>query len=214
MNRNHNVVRKTIYDRIRAHATIAHSPHRDVLSLLYEFFDIFNERFFAGKLEPVVIVIEPFSVRSCHGYSDRTDSMGISRKIRLNSKYVGTSRVKALRLLLHVMIHLDQLQDNTAPTGRRNYHNRAFCQRAQELGVPCELDSGRDLGAPSAPFTSILEEAGFNVEKEVAISRSVQPRKKGSNLRKWTCGCTIVRVGVREFEAKCLKCNQTYKMAE
>jgi hypothetical protein len=30
--------------------------------------------------------------------------------------------------------------------------------------------------------------------------------KGNSKFKKWTCGCTNVRVAVKDFETKCLKC--------
>ncbi len=41
------------------------------------------------------------------------------------------------------------------------------------------------------------------------------PKNKGkSKLKKWTCGCQIVRIGKREFCATCDICNNKFKLDE
>jgi hypothetical protein len=35
--------------------------------------------------------------------------------------------------------------------------------------------------------------------------------KGKSKLKKWTCGCTNIRVAVKDFDAKCLKCGNRFE---
>jgi hypothetical protein len=37
--------------------------------------------------------------------------------------------------------------------------------------------------------------------------------KGKSKLKKWSCGCTNIRVAVRSLEAKCLKCGNKFEIA-
>ena len=45
----------------------------------------------------------------------------------------------------------------------------------------------------------------------INIPPKIKPKGK-SKLKKWTCGCTNVRVAVKEFEAKCLKCGNEFEL--
>jgi hypothetical protein len=39
-----------------------------------------------------------------------------------------------------------------------------------------------------------------------------KPKLKGtSKLKKWTCGCTNLRVGIKDLMAMCLKCGNRFE---
>jgi hypothetical protein len=46
----------------------------------------------------------------------------------------------------------------------------------------------------------------------IILPPTVKPKGK-SKLKKWSCGCTNIRVAVKEFEAKCLKCGREFELA-
>jgi hypothetical protein len=46
----------------------------------------------------------------------------------------------------------------------------------------------------------------------IILPPKVKPKGK-SKLKKWSCGCTNIRVAVKEFEAKCLKCGNVFELA-
>ena len=56
--------------------------------------------------------------------------------------------------------------------------------------------------------------------KPNTLRKKAQRAKLGTNvsskskLKKWTCGCTNVRVAVSDFRARCLKCGNEFKLAE
>ena len=58
----------------------------------------------------------------------------------------------------------------------------------------------------------------FTKEKRQMLSDmrgDPKPKVKGkSKLKKWTCGCQIVRVGKREFCATCDICNNKFQLDE
>jgi hypothetical protein len=72
----------------------------------------------------------------------------------------------------------------------------------------------------SDSFVSLLKSHGVTLNKgmesETDGTVKIPSKKKSkgrSKLKKWTCGCTNVRVAVKDFEAKCLKCCQDFKRA-
>lgn len=68
---------------------------------------------------------------------------------------------------------------------------------------------GHTQYAPDSPFTRLLERHGVHLPP---LAKSVVlERKRGeSKLKKWTCGCTNVRVAVADFQALCLKCGKVF----
>jgi len=45
----------------------------------------------------------------------------------------------------------------------------------------------------------------------IVIPINPKPPKKGSSkLKKWTCGCTNIRVAVKDAEIQCLKCKNQF----
>jgi hypothetical protein len=68
------------------------------------------------------------------------------------------------------------------------------------------------------PFIHLLRQHGveFNTNDITEGGLIIIPPKpihKGrSKLKKWTCGCTNVRVAIRDFQAKCLKCENRFEL--
>jgi len=61
-------------------------------------------------------------------------------------------------------------------------------------------------------FDDILEFKLNGAGPKGMIPIAPKPKIKGkSKLKKWTCGCQIVRVGKREFSATCDICNNRFK---
>jgi len=55
----------------------------------------------------------------------------------------------------------------------------------------------------------------INTSKEGMVPIDPKPKVKGrSKLKKWTCGCQIVRVGKSEFCATCDICGCKFKLDE
>jgi hypothetical protein len=80
-----------------------------------------------------------------------------------------------------------------------------------ELGIPSS-EYGATMGYRD-PFVALLREHG--VDAETTIGRVVPlliPIQGKSKLKKWSCGCTNVRVAVQDFWAKCLKCENEFKL--
>ena len=87
-----------------------------------------------------------------------------------------------------------------------------------EFGIICDR-KGRHQGVGD-PFVYLLKKHGivFNratkLEPDGTLKIPPQANLKGkSKLKKWTCGCTNIRVAVKEFEAKCLKCGKKFEVA-
>jgi hypothetical protein len=96
------------------------------------------------------------------------------------------------------------------------YHNREFCCKLLEFGVVCNK-TGRNYGVKDT-FVSLLKRHGIvfnqpmNTDDFIKIPPVAKPKGK-SKLKKWSCGCTNVRVAVKDFQAKCIRCGNYFKRA-
>jgi len=105
------------------------------------------------------------------------------------------------------------------------YHSKAFKDKMESFGIFC-AENGSHLGLdPNGSFVYILTQHGVSFDEipdfSIAISSGEmvpidpKPKVKGkSKLKKWTCGCQIVRVGKREFCATCDICNNKFQLDE
>jgi hypothetical protein len=95
------------------------------------------------------------------------------------------------------------------------FHNKQFQSKMLESGIFCN-SQGCHLGVGD-PFVSLLKKHGvvFNHALDVGgiikISPNSKPKGK-SKLKKWSCGCTNIRVAVRQLQAKCLKCGNKFEL--
>ena len=96
------------------------------------------------------------------------------------------------------------------------YHNKEFCCKLLEFGVACNK-AGWNYGVKD-PFVSILKKHGIvinqpmNTDGLIKIPPITKPKGK-SKLKKWSCGCTNVRVAVKDFQAKCIRCGNDFERA-
>lgn len=119
-----------------------------------------------------------------------------------------------LAILLHEMTH--SWQALYAKPSNSWYHNKEFRDKMLEFGIVCNK-SGCHYGV-SDPFVSLLEKHRivFNHIKDPDGFISIPPvlKPKGSSkLKKWSCGCTNIRVAVKGFQAKCLRCGNEFDLA-
>jgi hypothetical protein len=96
------------------------------------------------------------------------------------------------------------------------YHNKEFCSKLLECGIACGK-SGRDYGVKD-PFVFLLNRHGIVLNHLtdsyglIRIPPITRPKGK-SKLKKWSCECTNVRVAVKDFQAKCIRCGNYFERA-
>ena len=89
------------------------------------------------------------------------------------------------------------------------------------LSLTRSTPEGVQISSGAASFAAEFD-FDFVTGHEVTISGGSKvipidpkPKTKGkSKLKKWTCGCQIVRVGKREFSATCDICNNSFRLDE
>jgi hypothetical protein len=181
----------------------------------YAWFERFNERFFDGKLPPAAISFRRTRVNTLGHYVVDRNEFGLRWNINLNSAQLKRPLAEILKTLLHEMIH--QWQELFGKDSKGNYHNVEYQKKSRELGIPVNAQ-GLTLGYYD-PFVSFLREHGVEAEIRPLVDKEGNPVcppipvPGKSKLKLWSCGCTRVRVAVKDFRAKCLKCENEFMLS-
>jgi len=177
---------------------------------LYRFFGIFNEAFFESQLSAPIISIEGSRVTKLGGYRIGRNGFGAKNHININARHLNQSKVEILSTLVHEMVHQWQ-HEVTMNAAKPPYHNIEFQKKSLDLGIPSD-SYGHQLSI-SDPFIAVCRANGLEIDEKIinAMALPHRPILRGnSKLKKWSCGCTNVRVAVADFEAMCLKCNNMF----
>ncbi|MFC1885453.1 SprT-like domain-containing protein [Thermodesulfobacteriota bacterium] len=185
--------------------------HSLLSAVLYKWFDLFNYYFFNKKLAPCVISFERTSKRTLGHFVLDRNAYGLKWNININGQYAQDPLVDTLATLLHEMTHQWQ-QDFGKKNRSPNYHNKQFTEKTEDLGIPSSSNGVSTNYAD--PFLFLLTEHDVPTKPNRFTDDGAKPEPGKSKLKKWTCGCTNVRVGVSEFKAKCLKCGNEFQLAE
>ncbi len=89
--------------------------------------------------------------------------------------------------------------------GKRNHHNAELRRKAATLGLVIDRRGVTSYAAES-PFKELLRHFGLAVLALRTSSLSRGGLASKAKLKKWSCGCTNVRVAIADFRARCLKC--------
>jgi hypothetical protein len=197
--------------RIRDHEVQTEDWHFSKLAdHLYTWFHRFNEEFFDSELQHAAISFQKRGVNNLGHYVIGRNAFGLKWNINLNRLHAGRSLMMDLATLLHEMIHQEE-EGFGKRQQRGNYHSARFRRKAKLLGIPCN-QNGVFLDCQD-PFLSLLREYGVDMEnRDNWFSEAMveSERGLGSKLKKWSCGCTNVRVAIDDFRAICLKCHNEF----
>jgi SprT-like family protein len=207
---------ETINKELKQHAAELNDwQYRDQVGRLHEWNERFNRVFDLGLQTPA-IRIEPISARKFGTYHPGRNGFGLGHEITLNSRHLDRPLADQLRTLLHELIH--QWQTLYGKSGKNNYHNRQFQQKAALYGVLVD-NRGYNLGVEPGRFTTLLIEHGVDVSALDSPGSPGEPQRftaplvRGdSKQKKWACGCTNVRCAV-ELAARCERCGIRFREA-
>ena len=203
----------TINDILARHQQAEAWQYRDLAAALHVWAERFAVQF---KLDiPKVILRLARLNRQCYGhFAPFHNDFGLAREIAINLHYVGEEKRpfwQVLRTLLHEQIHLWQhLHGEPGSGGRWHYHNAEFRRKAEVCGIIVNPRGVTEGEVPDGPFVRLLAEHGVHVPE---IPLPARGREAGtSKLKKWSCGCTNVRVAVARFRARCLNCGREFAL--
>jgi hypothetical protein len=189
---------------------------------MYWWVDFFNIGFFKDEPVPVpVISFEQTRVTNLGHFVIGRNAFGVMDNINLNSIHLGRPMWNILATLLHELTH--SWEHIYVPDNKRTknwFHKAAFRKKLSSFGIFTN-DKGCHIGY-SDPFVFMLRKHGISFEmpegaeisKEGIINVPPEKKKKGkSKLKKWSCGCTNVRVAVK-LKAMCLKCGNEFELQD
>jgi hypothetical protein len=188
----------------------------DLVWELYWWVDFFNIAFFNTQPVPApVFTFEKTRMTNLGYYVFGRNACGTKNIITLNRSILNRSLWEIQTTLLHEMTH--SWQAMYGKPSNSWFHNKEFTLKMMVFGIVC-TSNGCHSGVGD-PFVFLLKKHGivFNSvmrsESDNILKIPQRTKPKGrSKLKKWSCGCTNIRVAVNEFEAKCLKCGNEFEL--
>ncbi len=195
-----------IYQALAEHQQSEAWHHRTLLIELHRWADIFNREFALGVPE-FTLGIDRLRCTRLGQFRDGHNGFGLKGEIIINHSHLEGEFWEVLGTLFHELLH--GWQQAHGKPGRGNYHNKEFRDKAASYGLLID-HRGVTRYEPESRFFELLERHGIRTPElsQPTVTARVAGRSK---LRKWSCGCTNVRVGVRTFSARCLLCNQVFE---
>ena len=215
------------HEAIRRHVEAAQDwEWHGIATELYRWSDRFSDRFFNREMPDIVLGFQRLDVRILAGYTLKRNPQGLLYEITFNARHLERPLWETLETLMHEYVHLWQQNYGQNPVSR-NYHNREFVGRCEELGLHPATGSGVHLRPADGAFAEFLKAYGVS-EPPPLVEPQLNPkgrpldwwtkpreRQRGrSTLAKWSCGCQNARVGAKEFHACCLKCGGVFELVD
>ena len=144
------------------------------------------------------------------------NGFGLVAEIAINRRYLDYCEPWGiLGTLCHELLHA--WQHVHGKTGRANYHNKQFRDKAARLGLIID-ERGVTQYAPEdeSPFKQLLRKCGVTFPNLPVLEN----RRSKTKLKKWLCACdpringhrpVSVRVAVDDFHAKCMRCGKMFR---
>jgi len=193
-----------VYRALAQHQQNENWECRDLMRELQRWAEIFNIQF-KLKIPAVSLCVDYLGTRRLGHYRYGHNGFGLRREIAINRRYLDSSKFwQVLGILLHELLHA--WQDSYGKPGRGNYHNVEFRNKAKQYGLIVD-HRGVTHFEPDSPFMDLLREHSVRLP---VLPQPQITRSGSSKLKKWSCGCTNVRVAVADFQARCLKCGNLF----
>jgi hypothetical protein len=166
--------------------------------------------------DPVIVIqgarsSSLLSMLTPHAWENR-DGQEVN-EISIAAEHLARPIEDIIAALLHEMVHhYNALRGIADGGGPRGYHNQAFRDLAQAVGLIAERD-GHDgwaatrLGpkAQAAVRRLNAEEQAFEI-----FRKNPRPSRQPTRMLKWSCGCTTVRCAT-DLRAVCQECGQQFE---
>jgi hypothetical protein len=201
---------------------------RDEAEYLYNMANLFKDRFLdpilhtdRGRLpDPVISFSDKRNAKVLASYTLHRNGQGLLDEITFNAAHYRKvdekpvwvwGRWAQLETLLHEQVHLwqENFGEHKHKPGRVA-HDKEFVAKCRSLGLYPTPVVGSHYQVADGLFEQLMKELG--IPRPSDIPKADNPRAdwfrpdKGrgrSTLSKWTCGCQNVRVGTKEFHARC-----------
>lgn len=191
--------------------------HSPLAKELHRWTGILNKEWSLGlPSNPTLFFIPMRNAYATYGY--QRGPIGTPDNITLNTAALDRPSAHIIRTLGHELLHLWQ-QYHGKPSPQRNYHNDEYVTKAAECGIL--IDKHGCTAGHTEAFSDLIKKHGIRLPNAVEVETGVLVGATGgietklygtrgasgggSRLKRWTCGCTIVRCSVNLI-AQCSKC--------
>jgi len=206
------VVAETINQDLKQHQVNAKDwDYKQVAKSLHLWSKRFVLEFKLQTSVPAILITN--LKRDTYGhFREGRNGFGLRNEIAIAKAHLHENEYRhVLGTLLHELLHAEQ--QNIGKPGKRNYHNAEFIKRAAFFGLIVNERGFQEYALPPTPFFDLLDKYGVDVP-EIPSDRDDNPSRRGSKLKAWICGCqphpVHVRVAIKDFQARCLKCKQIF----
>jgi len=180
-----------------------------------------NEKFYNGKLPlPIITVQTSGTKKQKMGWFFRESWKAndeVAHEINICPEFLDLGIDETMNTLLHEMVHYDNYLNKIKDTSANGYHNKKFREAAEAVGLEVIRTRKGYNGTKNTPIVlEAFKEIEPNEEILSAFRNLADPlgKKNGSKLKKWSCGCTNLRVAVPDLEATCNKCGNEFEIKE
>ena len=118
---------------------------------------------------------------------------------------------KAIETLIHEIVHYHNASLNILDCNAHNYHNKNFKSKAESYGLNVK-NSGRHGWSDTSISKSLQKIIDkLNIKKDIftLYRKKNYTIKSTTKMKKYTCGCTIVRCATN-LQAKCKICRNDF----
>lgn len=216
---------------------------KPVIEKLEQYFELFNKKFFGGKLSKPIITVSPDTTRGAYGWctswkawtdKELDQAVDFSKvaeeelekmkkeegfyEINMCAEYLARPFEQTAETLLHEMVHLLNLQKNVQDTSRGGkYHNNKFKEAAEAHGLVVEKDAKYGWCHTKLNDEAIEFVDSLN-DKKFDLYRKVVPKfsKAASkqSSRKYVCPCCgLVIRATKVVRVSCMDCDQEMQAA-
>ena len=198
-------------------------PMNELAKKLYDWVPLFNKAFFEEKVSLPILSFEKTQKKVLGHFQPGYNSFGAKNQINLNKNHLDRAFFDLLITLVHEMTHSWEFE--FLPEKQRTTtwcHKKGFINKLNKIGIICN-NKGQTIGVKEN-FILFLkqntvdlpknykEEENDEGEKIFKDQSPLAKKPSKATSKKWSCGCQNIRVGTKEFQAKCLKCNNVFKI--
>lgn len=137
-------------------------------------------------------------------------------EINLSAEFLKRDSTEIAHTLIHEMVHLWNWQNDIKDCNINGYHNKKFLKACEEIGLGVEEkgSKGYNMTFVTPEIKDVIEaakvdESAFRIFREIAETKT----KAGTRMKKWTCGCTVIRCAT-DLEATCGACDNEFVEAD
>lgn len=114
-------------------------------------------------------------------------------------------------VLIHEMVHHYNELRGVRDCTPAQYHNRVFRDVAESVGLVVERHASRGFATTSLgpDLLPVVRELNIDQDAFSLFRRDLHRKKSATRMKKWTCGCTIVRCATA-LDAVCVACGQPF----